>query len=71
MEPEDPLIVVNCARILTTLPGVVHDSNLIKQLLIKGLNIAPNDLIVLKAITRVIIINKKEVNLNFGICWVI
>lgn len=62
IEPNDPLVVVKCGRILISLPDMVPDViNYGKQLLLKGLQMAPNDLTVLEAITNVIIVNKKKV----------
>jgi hypothetical protein len=60
IEPNDPLVVVNCGRILISLPNM-DVINYGMQLLLKGLQMAPNDLTVFKAIIRVIIINKKKV----------
>lgn len=65
MEPKNPLIFVNCARILMTLPTISNDLNLVKQLLIKGLQIAPNDLTVLQAVVKVIILMGRNVSIKF------
>lgn len=59
-EPGDPLTVVNCARILMTLPKIVQDLSLGNELLAKGLQMAPKDLIVLRAVARVIIIFSRK-----------
>lgn len=61
MNTRDPLILVNCARILMSLPAVAHDLNAGKELLIQVLQMTPNDLIVLKAVTQVIILCKRNV----------
>ncbi|KAE9524018.1 hypothetical protein AGLY_015665 [Aphis glycines] len=50
MDPKDPLLVVNCARILMTLPIMVYRFNLGKQYLTKAFEMAPNDPTVLRAI---------------------
>lgn len=60
IEFKDPLTIVNCARILMTLPETVQDLTLGKELLTIGLLMAPNDLIVLKHIAQVIIIVCKK-----------
>lgn len=54
MEPKDPLLVVKCAKTLMTLPSRVRDFNLGKQYLTKALNMAPNDVTVLKAIENAV-----------------
>lgn len=54
MEPKDPLIIVNCARTLMTLPVVVRDINLGKQYLTKAFQMAPNDVTILGAIEKTI-----------------
>lgn len=73
MEPNDPLVIVNCARILISLPDMVPDINYGKQLLLKGLHMAPHDLAVLKAIIRVVIVCKNKViyNISLNIIYVI
>lgn len=64
-EPGDPLTVVNCARILMSLPKIFQNLSLGKELLVKGLQMAPKDLIVLRAIARVIIIfSRKNVTIT-------
>lgn len=64
MKPKNPLIIIACAKNLMTLPTIIHDSDLGKQLLIKGLQMAPKDLTVLKAVAQVIILSEKNVT-NF------
>lgn len=54
MEPKDPHLVVKCAKTLMTLPNMVRDFNLEKQYLIKAVNMAPNDVTVLKAIENAV-----------------
>lgn len=61
MEPKDPHIVVKCARTLMTLPIMVRDFDLGKQYLTKALEMAPNDLTVLKAVTKAIEVYKEIV----------
>lgn len=64
-EPGDPLKVVNCASILMSLPKIVQNLSLGKELLVKGLQMAPNDLIVLRAVARVIIcFSRKNVTIT-------
>ncbi|XP_027854457.1 uncharacterized protein LOC114133034 [Aphis gossypii] len=53
-DPKDPLLVVNCARILMTLPIMVRDFNLGKQYLTKAFEMAPNDPTVLRAIENTV-----------------
>lgn len=67
MEPNGPLIFVHCARILISLPTIVNDFNLANQFLMKGLRIAPNYLIVLQAILKVIILMGKKMIKNVNI----
>lgn len=55
MELEDPLILVNCAKILSEFPKRVSNISLEKILLVDGLMMAPNNLAVVKAITKVIL----------------
>lgn len=64
MEPKDPLIVVNCAKTLMTLPYKVCDFNLGKQYLTKAFQMAPNDVTVLKAIENVVENYKEMVRFN-------
>ncbi|VVC40331.1 Hypothetical protein CINCED_3A024167 [Cinara cedri] len=54
MEPKDPLLLVNCAKTIMTLPFMVRDFNLGKQYLTKALNMAPNDKAVLEAVEKTI-----------------
>ncbi|XP_050062676.1 uncharacterized protein LOC114131742 isoform X2 [Aphis gossypii] len=54
MDPKDPLLVINCARILMTLPIMVCDFNLGKQYLTKAFEMAPNDPTVLQAIENTV-----------------
>lgn len=61
MKPKDPLIIVHLAEIVLTLPDITNDLNLGKELLLKGLKMAPNDLTVLKAVARVIILSQNNV----------
>lgn len=63
MELKDPLLAVNCAKMLMTLPTIAHDFDLGWKLLTKGLQMAPNDLIVLKAVARVIFLSKRNVTI--------
>lgn len=65
MEPEDPHLVVKCARTLMTLPIMVRDFNLGKQYLMKAFKMAPNDVTVLKAIENAIKAFKDIVRLYF------
>lgn len=65
MEPKDPHIVVKCARTLMTLPIMVRDFDLGKLYLTKALEMAPNDLTVLKAVTKTVEVYKKIVRLYF------
>lgn len=44
-----------------SLPDMIPDINYGKKLLLKGIQMAPNDLAVLKAITQAIIVCKKKV----------
>jgi len=53
-DPKDPLLVVNCARTLMTLPIMVRDFNLGKQYLTKAYEMAPNDSTVLYAIENAV-----------------
>lgn len=61
MDTKDSLILINCTRILMNLPAVVHDLNSGKELLLKAVQLTPNDLTVLKAVTQVIILCKRNV----------
>jgi len=54
MDLKDPLLVVNCARILMTLPIMVCGFNLGKQYLTKAFEMAPNDPTVLRAIENTV-----------------
>ncbi|XP_027852845.2 uncharacterized protein LOC114131742 isoform X1 [Aphis gossypii] len=69
MDPKDPLLVINCARILMTLPIMVCDFNLGKQYLTKAFEMAPNDPTVLQAIENTVqafkdISNKQKLKIN-------
>ncbi|VVC40332.1 Hypothetical protein CINCED_3A016949 [Cinara cedri] len=67
IEPKNPLMLVQCARTLINLPIIVNDLNLTKKLLIQGLQISPNDLIVLQAIVKVIILMGKNIKSNSSV----
>lgn len=67
MEPKDPLIVVKCAKTLMTLPAMVRDFKLGKQYLTKALEMAPNDITVLKAVSNAVEAYKGLVRLHFVI----
>lgn len=55
---------------LRILPTVVHDVHFEKQLLLKGLQLAPHDLTVLKAVVVQVIIHcKKTVIISFDIFY--
>lgn len=54
MEPKDPLLLVNCAKTLMTLPAMVRNFNLGKQYLTTALKMAPNDKAVLEAVGKTI-----------------
>ncbi|XP_050544978.1 uncharacterized protein LOC126907616 isoform X2 [Daktulosphaira vitifoliae] len=58
MKPEDPHIVVKCARTLMTLPTMVRDIPLGKEFLNEALQMAPNDISVIKAVTNAIEVSK-------------
>lgn len=54
MEPKDPILLVNCAKTIMTLPIMVRDFNLGKQYLTKALKMAPNDKAVFESVGRTI-----------------
>lgn len=58
---KNPFILVTCAQVLITLPTIVNGLSLAKLLLIKSIQIAPNDLSVLKTVAKVIVIMRKKV----------
>ncbi|XP_050434711.1 uncharacterized protein LOC126841936 [Adelges cooleyi] len=58
MDPEDPHLIVQCAKTLITLPYMVRDIQLGKEYLSRAIQMAPNDMTVLKAVTNVIEVSK-------------
>lgn len=54
MKPKDPLIIVQCARTLMTLPNTVRDIKLGKKYLKSAVEMAPNDSVVLDAVKKAI-----------------
>lgn len=66
MKPKDPLIIIQCARTLMTLPSMVRDLKLGKQYLKDALEMAPNDSSVLHAIKKAIDIYNGMVKLYFS-----
>lgn len=63
MKPKDPLIIVQCARTLITLPSMVRNFKLGKQYLKDAVEMAPNDSTVLHAVKKVIDIYNEMVKL--------
>lgn len=61
MKPKDPLMIVKCAQTLIHLPYVVRDLKLAKQYLEMALEMAPNDLSVLNAVSKATEICNKTV----------
>lgn len=54
MEPKDPLLIVNCAKTIMTLPIMVRNFKLGKEYLKKALEMAPNDKAVFEAVEKTI-----------------
>ena len=52
--PEDPHLVIKCAKTLMTLPTMVRDFNLGIQYLKKAFQMSQNDVTVLKAIAKAV-----------------
>lgn len=65
LEPKDPHLIVKCAKMLITLPFMVRDFKLGKQYLNKAVQMAPNDITVLNAVTETVELYKKMVNYIF------
>lgn len=65
MKPKDPLIIVQCARILMTLPSMVRDLELGKKYLKDAVEMAPYDSTVLNAVKKAIDIYSEMVKLYF------
>lgn len=61
MKPRDPLLVVKCAQTLMSLPYKVRDLKLAKKYLEIALEMAPNDSVVLNAVSRAAEIYNKNV----------
>lgn len=65
MEPDDPHLVVNCARSLITLPYLSQDDiHLFKEIISIAINMALNDSTVIEAIKRAINIYRAIVRIN-------
>lgn len=63
MEPEDPHLVVKCAKSLMTLPYLTQDDIfLIKQIISIAVNMAFHDFTVIRAIQKNIAIFRELVN---------
>lgn len=61
MDPKDPLLFVNCAKTIMTLPIMVRDFKLGKQYLTKALKMAPNDKAVFEAVEKTIVLYQEIV----------